>query len=233
MSDVPSTITFHDPWEPVGDIGETLVAELRQELCVEHSLYGVDAHAVARRFDRNDVLFSTSDPDKPLAVVHLTWKAETDPIWPNTWRFRDWQEWANECYFPDVFEYHDDPVKWEYPEDFDYESTIDRCLGIVPKLEELFGKKLQLETKTYIQDASFHSQVLLDGAYIRFSNFGNMVATTDDDTLGPEMVESLARLLARHGYVFVPHDLLETDYSGSNPGVTGIRDWWIRYFDWV
>lgn len=22
-------------------------------------------------------------------------------------------------------------------------------------------------------------------------------------------------------------------YDGGNPGVSGIRDWWIRYFDWV
>lgn len=40
-------------------------------------------------------------------------------------------------------------------------------------------------------------------------------------------------LCARLGYVFVPTEYAELPYDGANPGVTGIRDWWIRYFDWV
>ena len=83
----------------------------------------------------------------------------------------------------------------------------------------------------HIQDASFHSQVLLDGGYLRFSNFGDMVVTTDDESIAPSALDIIKDLALKHGYVIVPHDLLEEDYTGKNPGVTSIRDWWIRYFD--
>lgn len=128
---------------------------------------------------------------------------------------------------------HDDPVRWEYPPGMDYRKQVSRFRHFVTALEERLGEKLQVETESHVQDASFHSQVLIGGAHLRFSNFGDMVATTDDKSIAPATLDIIKNLLAAHGYVFVPHDLLEEDYTGDNPGVTGIRDWWIRYFDWV
>jgi hypothetical protein len=40
-------------------------------------------------------------------------------------------------------------------------------------------------------------------------------------------------LFEQHGYVYMPATILEQPYTGNNPGVTGIPNWWIRYFDWV
>lgn len=57
-------------WVPVTDRdAEVLERELAREL-----------RAVARRFDRDDVAFELDDGS--LCVVHLTWKVERDPRWP-------------------------------------------------------------------------------------------------------------------------------------------------------
>jgi hypothetical protein len=135
--------------------------------------------------------------------------------------------------YAELFHKHDDPVYWEYPPDMDYKKQVARFRQFVAELERCLGKTLDIETESHIQDASFHSQVLLDGAYLRFSNFGDMAATADDEAIAADVLNNVKELLVKHGYVFVPHNLLEEDYTGKNPGVTGIRDWWIRYFDWV
>jgi hypothetical protein len=102
----------------------------------------------------------------------------------------------------------------------------------------VLGAAPRVETGSHIQDASFHSHVCLpvgNGhfALIRFSNFGDLV-TVSDDELVPEMTMRVVRgLISRHGYIYVPATVLAEPYTGTNPGVTGIRSWWIRYFDWV
>jgi hypothetical protein len=68
-------------WEPVDDAtAETLTRELFRELPRNHVLAGVEVRAVARRRDSDDVAFRLTDGR--LCVVHLTWRAETDPAWP-------------------------------------------------------------------------------------------------------------------------------------------------------
>ena len=135
--------------------------------------------------------------------------------------------------FVTLFRKHDDPVRWEYPPSMNYKKQVTRFRRFVSELEQRLGKELDVETESHIQDASFHSQVLLHGVYLRFSNFGDMMATTDDDSVAPSTLDVIKELAATHGYVFIPHDLLEEVYTGANPGVTGIIDWWTRYFDWV
>jgi hypothetical protein len=97
---------------------------------------------------------------------------------------------------------------------------------------------LRCETGVYIQDASFHSEITLpleNGlvACIRFSNFGDMVSVSDGNPVPNATLQLLQELFLHHGYVYVPAAVLDAPYSGRNPGVTGIRTWWIRYFDWV
>lgn len=115
----------------------------------------------------------------------------------------------------------------------DYKKQVARCRRFVAELERRLGAELEVETESQIQDASFHSQIRVEGVLLRFSNFGDMVATTDDDSIAPSTLNVIKELAETHGYIFIPHDLLEVGYSGRNPGVTSIRNWWIRYFDWV
>jgi hypothetical protein len=74
---------------------------LQQELPAEHSLTGLDVIAVARRSDRDDVLFEVADSETPLAQVHLTWRKERDQKWPRTKFFRNWEQWIPETMSPD------------------------------------------------------------------------------------------------------------------------------------
>ena len=73
-----------------------LLTELQKEVALGHSLFGRAAKAVATRKDCDDVLFETDDPEKPLAVVHLTWKesAEIESRWPATRLFAGWDVWV-------------------------------------------------------------------------------------------------------------------------------------------
>jgi hypothetical protein len=128
---------------------------------------------------------------------------------------------------------HDDPVRWEYPEGFDYSAAVSRFREFVAKINRVLGTRFKTETESHIQDASFHSQVDLGGVWLRFSNFGDMVAVTDDSFADPDTLRIVRAHLSDHCYRFMPNSVLDQPYTGSNLGVTGIDTWWIRYFDWV
>jgi hypothetical protein len=69
-----------DGWTACTD-GSPFEIELARELSKGHPLYGVTLRAVARRGDRDDVLFRT--PANGFVVVHLTWRRAERPPWPN------------------------------------------------------------------------------------------------------------------------------------------------------
>ncbi len=62
--------------------------ELRREVCKGHVLFNKEVCAIARRHDRDDVLFSTKDTEFPLYCVHLTWSQESTPDWPYVTAFK-------------------------------------------------------------------------------------------------------------------------------------------------
>jgi hypothetical protein len=96
---------FHIPWQPVTEeeVARSLLAELERETCSSHCLYGNAIKAIARRIDCDEVLFLTRFTDRPLAVVHLTWRSNTelDPTWPYTEYFCDWKQWSQAAHEPD------------------------------------------------------------------------------------------------------------------------------------
>jgi hypothetical protein len=75
MRDLP----WSPPWRYVG-LGEGgyYELELAQEARSGHPLYDARAIAVGARVDRDDVLFLLPNAPKPLAVVHLTYKADQE-----------------------------------------------------------------------------------------------------------------------------------------------------------
>ena len=105
--DIPPNLKWVKPWEPLEDSDEAkdLVEELQDEMPPQHILYGVPVIGLARRIDCDDVLFMSSDPSKPLALVHLTWHRETDPKWPSTTIYQSWQEWIEYCLLPAHHDY--------------------------------------------------------------------------------------------------------------------------------
>ncbi len=78
-------INVLEPWVAVtGDRErQALELQLQQEAPPDHVLAGTHPHAVARRQDRDDVLFALGS--ERWAVVHLTWQgSQTDANWPRT-----------------------------------------------------------------------------------------------------------------------------------------------------
>jgi hypothetical protein len=92
-------VAWRDPWEAVPEpAGAGLVRELRAELGAAHVLAGRPAAAIARRRDRDDVLFLVREPTQ-LAVVHLTWTREANSAskWPGTELFSSVEEFLGRC----------------------------------------------------------------------------------------------------------------------------------------
>lgn len=140
--------------------------------------------------------------------------------------------------FTEPLQRHDDPEHWGYRPGFDYKIAARRFTKFTEALSSALGVPLKSETGNTIQDASFHSQIFLpveEERYtlIRFSNFGDMATISADEPVPTALMEAVVKLLDKHGYVYVPASILEQPYTGRNPGVTGISNWWIRYFDWV
>ena len=106
---VPESLEILIPWRIITNTSEKkaelFTAELSSELSPKHVLYGLRARAVAARIDRDDVLFEIEGADMVLAVVHLTWRKESDPRWPTTRFFASWEEWVRDEMLPADQEY--------------------------------------------------------------------------------------------------------------------------------
>jgi hypothetical protein len=97
---IPDGIEVLKPWRVIDDSfespnrGDPLSARLQSEIPAEHVLHGLRLRAVATRIDRDDVLFEIDGGHIPLAVVHMTWRKETNPDWPRTKLFPSWEDWV-------------------------------------------------------------------------------------------------------------------------------------------
>ena len=101
-------IEWLPPWIPVERQADEFVDELERELASGHVLSGKNADAIARRIDKDEVLFVIDDAPKQYAVVHLTWSGskEHDPKWPFTVIFSSLEQWVDECMKRDHLEYN-------------------------------------------------------------------------------------------------------------------------------
>jgi hypothetical protein len=137
-----------------------------------------------------------------------------------------------------ILRQHDDQVHWEYPPNLDYAGAVTKFKRFATSLAEALRAPLRTETESYIQDASFHSQIFVplpDGGFtlIRFSNFGDMVTIGEDQPVPENVREIVLNLFEKFGYVYIPADVLEQAYTARDPKISCIRTWWIRFFDWL
>jgi len=88
------------PWYPVGpgEEADAMRQELLQELARGHPLYGIPVRTVARRSDRDDVLFALEDRSGRVAAVHLTWtRSPPERLpWPGASLYSSMEEWIEE-----------------------------------------------------------------------------------------------------------------------------------------
>ncbi len=78
------------------------IAELARELGPRHILRGKRSEAIARRQDRDDVLFLVEGGPQ-CAVIHLTYSKgeEPDPKWPWTELYGSLEDWCKRRMLPD------------------------------------------------------------------------------------------------------------------------------------
>ena len=70
-------------WRDIkGDEAVAFQAELKRELCPDHPLYGLQAEPWLVARPGKDVASTLSDGR--VALVHLTFKLETDPAYPSS-----------------------------------------------------------------------------------------------------------------------------------------------------
>lgn len=93
-------VTWLEPWVPAM---AGMEKELEKEVGVGHVLSGSKCVPVARRIDRDEVLFQVAGLEDFYAVVHLTWsgKRETNSAFPRTEVFRSIGEWVEKKMKPD------------------------------------------------------------------------------------------------------------------------------------
>lgn len=82
-------------WSVIDSISEreSLEDELQRELCSCHTIYGIKAAAIGRRWRRDDVLFLLRDGR--FAQVHLTRRAEANPRFPDTQIYANFEDWKS------------------------------------------------------------------------------------------------------------------------------------------
>ncbi len=98
-------MNYLEPWEKYHESDSYLVKELRREVCNKHILFSVDAQAIARRCDCDDVLFKLSNFTHQYAVVHLTYSRESDSTFPITELYVDLEDWIKNRMIPDNQDY--------------------------------------------------------------------------------------------------------------------------------
>lgn len=125
----------------------------------------------------------------------------------------------------------DDPDHLEYPPQFDYLAAQQRFESFISEIQHQTGMAFVKETGVSIQDATFHSQAILPGGILRFSNFGNLIALAPGHQVPSDLMETLQFLAPDFDYRLVQTELLQHKYDGA--AAADIRDWWTRFFDWL
>ncbi|TVX96308.1 hypothetical protein [Cohnella terricola] len=101
-------IDILEPWIP--ESSTIFLEELYDELSNNHILYGAELHVIARRLDKDEVLFQFQEDSNKYVQVHLTWKQdkESNPTWPRFIIFNSIEEWVNQVMLLDHKEYETD-----------------------------------------------------------------------------------------------------------------------------
>lgn len=97
MFDIDKLNVNDELWDIINDNENYYGNELKKELNKLHVLYGIQLKALARRLDRDDVLFLLLEGTERYAVVHLSWigKEEKEPQYPLTRLYNNFNDLIN------------------------------------------------------------------------------------------------------------------------------------------
>jgi hypothetical protein len=138
----------------------------------------------------------------------------------------------------------DDPSDPESPAGFDWRIADAALHAMAQDLAAALAlPDLEVEGAEYIQDASFHGQIVLPVSTLLpghtgpvllcTSNFGGLAAMRPESALKPEVSSVVRGILAAHNYVYVPAALLEEPYIGAATLERRAPTWWDRYFEYL
>lgn len=99
---------FLEPWIP--ERSKAFIEELNKEMAKQHVLYNEELEVVARRTDKDDVLFRFKKSTDKYVQVHLTWKMreENNPHWPRFQIHNSFEDWRNIVMKQDNKEFEDE-----------------------------------------------------------------------------------------------------------------------------
>lgn len=103
MVDSHINFSFQEPW--IEDNNIAFVEELRREIVENHVLSGVSLKTIARRLDRDDILFKLFELPNKYVEVHLTWTKETSKDYPRYIFYNSFEEWIRNRMIPSDIEY--------------------------------------------------------------------------------------------------------------------------------
>jgi len=103
---------FKIPWLSISEYGSdnaaAMTVEALREIGTGHPLAGKKLTTLARRQDRDDVLFMLDDGPE-VAVVHLTWSSRREPRgFPRANLYSDLSEFVNSRMEADRIEFGED-----------------------------------------------------------------------------------------------------------------------------
>ena len=136
----------------------------------------------------------------------------------------------------------DHPWELERPHDFDAVEAVGRFMELARDVEAIVGQSCELEVWPHVREATFHGELVLPAdvvsgegyAAIRASNFGDLIAVLNDDSLvRTDVMQPLRRRFERRRYQFIPSNLLRKTYDGHHRGTKQFPRWTDRLFGYL
>lgn len=101
-------------------------------------------------------------------------------------------------------------------------TSLEECLGFRPVLDD------QIQDATHFAELQIKPQINREKcAVIRFSKFGKLVTILFPEEMGAEKFSLVVNEMQRHGYIFIPSEMLDQPYDGR---LEGIATWMVRFF---
>ncbi len=100
-------IKWVDPWWSTANQNENFHTTFKRQLELEvssgHQLHNLEVMIIGRG-PGDDALFKILDGSGRVAVVHLTWSTNQQPLpWPNTVIYNNLEDWYDKCLIPEYY----------------------------------------------------------------------------------------------------------------------------------
>lgn len=145
-----------------------------------------------------------------------------------------------------LLQLNDDLKDCEYPSGFNHSASMRRVEALKPKLNAIVGKYFKLDEN--VQDASFFTElaILEPPIYgvnmyhyvlsIRFSSFGNFFTVWSNsisEKIEDAKINEVIAQTEADGFIYIDAETLGQKYTGKNPHLSDLANWWSRYFDYL